>query len=193
MLLSGICSSARGTLTRCVIAMTAAGALFSVPVAARAQTITQDEALRLAFPAPLRVERHTAYLTAEQLRRATAMAGHTVTQSVVTYYLARDARGIAGIAYFDSHRVRTHGEVLMFVVGADARIKRTEVLHFAEPREYRAPDRWLDLFDERPLNSELSLKRDIPNITGATLTAQAVTNAARRVLALHHVINPFAR
>ncbi|HUF51489.1 MAG TPA: FMN-binding protein [Longimicrobiales bacterium] len=166
--------------------------LSGTPAHVHAQApVTQDEALRSAFPAPLRVERRTAYLDRAQLQRASALAGHAVTQSVVNYYVAVGAHGATGIAYFDGHRVRTHGEVLMFVVDTDARIRHTEVLVFAEPPEYRAPHRWLDLFAGRSLSPELSHKRGIPNISGATLTAQAVTNAARRVLALHQVIDPF--
>lgn len=164
--------------------------LCGAPVQAHAQgTLTQDEALSLAFPAPLRYERRTAYLDRAQLARAAQLAGDAVSQSVVSYYVASDG---SSVAYFDSHRVRTHGEVLMIVVGPDARIRRTEVLRFAEPPEYRAPDRWLALFEGRALTPGLSLKRDIPNMTGATLTAQAVTAAARRVLALHAVIRPLA-
>ena len=45
--------------------------------------------------------------------------------------------------------------------------------------------------DGRPgLEEDLSLKREIPNLTGATLTAQAAVGATRRVLALHRVIRP---
>jgi Na+-translocating ferredoxin:NAD+ oxidoreductase subunit G len=157
-------------------------------------TLTQDAALRLAFPAPLRVERRTAYLDTAQLGRARSLAdGPAVQQGIVTYYLALTPTGEpAGVAYFDSHRVRTLAEVVMFVIGADSRIRHIEVLRFAEPPEYRAPARWLRLFAGRELSPELSLKRGIPNITGASLTANAITQAARRVLALHSVIQPFA-
>ena len=79
----------------------------------------------------------------------------------------------------------------MIVVTQGNAVARIDVLRFAEPPEYRAPDGWLELLQERSLGDELSLKRDIPNITGATLTARAIVNAARRVLALHSVINPF--
>lgn len=154
-------------------------------------TLTQDEALRLAFPAPLRIERRTAFLDEAQLDRVRDLAGDgSIRQGVVTYYVAVGPAGPVGAAYFDSHRVRTHGQVLMFVIDAQARLRRTEVLHFAEPPEYRAPERWLELFRGHTLSPRLSLKRDIPNMTGATLTSQAVTQAARRVLALHRVIAP---
>jgi Na+-translocating ferredoxin:NAD+ oxidoreductase subunit G len=173
----------------CAAVCAAASLLLPAPGRAQA-TITQDEALALAFPG-LRVERRTAYLDEAQLERARARSGSEITQSVITYYVAQDGARPAGVAYFDNHRVRTLGQVLMIVVGPDARIRRTEVLRFAEPPDYRAPERWLALFEGRALTPDLSLKRGIPTMTGATLTAQAVTDAARRVLALHSVIAPF--
>lgn len=158
--------------------------------------MTQDEALELAFPGAERVERRTAYLTDEDLRRASELAGEgaEVEVAVLPYYvaLAQDGRPV-GVAYFDAHRVRTLPEVLMVVVDVEDRVRRVEVVRFSEPPEYRAPGGWMDQFGDRPLDGELSLKGDIANITGATLTARAVTAAVRRVLALHEVIDPFTR
>ena len=42
------------------------------------------------------------------------------------------------------------------------------------------------------LSEELSLKRSIANMTGATLTSNAIVRATRRVLAIHERIRPFA-
>ncbi|GBD31630.1 hypothetical protein HRbin33_00589 [bacterium HR33] len=159
------------------------------------QRLTQEQALRLAFPEPARIERMTAFLSQADLERAREIAGPGVEirSSVITYYLGRRGGEILGAAYFDRHRVRTLDEVLMIVVGPDDRIKHIEVLRFAEPPEYRPPEGWLRQLQDRALDDELSLKGAIVNLTGATLTSQAVVQAARRVLALHRVIAPFAR
>lgn len=165
--------------------------LAAVPAAAQG-VVTQEEALRLAFPGAT-VERRTAYLDEAQLREARRGAGPgvEVKQRVVTYYVASKDGRPQGAAYFDAHRVRTLGEVLMLVVDPEARVQRIEVLRFAEPPEYRASQRWLEQFTGEGLAPELSLRKGIVNMTGATLTANAVTQAARRVLALHSVIRPF--
>lgn len=157
--------------------------------------LTQTEALELAFPLPARVERRTAFLTDQELDAARARAGRNVEISdrIVSYYLARSDGAPRGVAYFDAHLVRTLREVIMVVVSPEDRIDRIEILRFAEPPEYRAPESWLRQFDGSPLTDELSLKGGIVNLTGATLTSRAVTRAARRVLALHHVIDPWQR
>lgn len=153
-----------------------------------AQNLTQDEALALAFPGAT-VERQTAYLDDAQLARARALAGDDVEieSGIVSYYVA----GTEGVAYFDAHRVRTLPEVLMIIVGPDARVRRIETVRFREPPEYEAPEGWMQQFDGRALDDRLSVRRDIANITGATLTSRAVTAAVRRTLALHAVIHPF--
>jgi len=164
------------------------------PPAARAQVLmTQEEALEVAFPPPARVERRTAYLTETQLERARALAAPDVEveQTVVTHYVGmRDGRPV-GVAYFDVHRVRTMAEVAMVVVTPDGKVSRVDVLKFMEPPEYLAPEGWLRQLEGRPLDEELSTRGAIRNLTGATLTARALTRAARRVLALHAVIDPF--
>lgn len=168
-------------------------AALAMPAPGAAQTLlTQEEALALAFPAPTRVERKTAYLTEAQLRRARELAGSDVEvdQELVTYYVGYHDRRPVGVAYFDVHRVRTLAEVVMVVVTPDARIDRLDVLKFMEPPEYRVPDSWIGQIEGRRLDDELSLKGAVRNMTGATLTARALTRAARRVLALHAVIAP---
>ncbi|MDX1673548.1 MAG: FMN-binding protein [Longimicrobiales bacterium] len=161
---------------------------------AAAQTLmTQEEALALAFPGDTVVERRTAYLSPAQLDRARELAGAAVDieQTIVTYYVGRRNGTFAGAAYFDVHRVRTKNEVVMVVVDPDHTLRRMEVLKFTEPPEYRAPDAWIQQLEGRPLDDALSVRGGIRSIAGATLTARAMTEAARRVLALHAVIEPF--
>lgn len=160
--------------------------------AAGQETLTQREALRLAFPAPAEIERRTAYLTEDQLERARELAapGVEIDEALVTHYVGRTADSALGVAYFDAHVVRTLREVLMVVVEPGGRIGRIEVLSFQEPREYRPPEGWLDEFAGRSLSDRLSTKGEVVNVTGATLTSRAVTRAARRVLALHRVVDP---
>lgn len=164
------------------------------PAPAHAQGLTQVEALRLAFPRATGIDRRTAFLEDAQLERAARLAGGgvRVDQPIVTHYVGtREGRAL-GVAYFDAHRVRTMQEVIMIVVGTEDEVQRIEILSFAEPPEYMAPEGWLDQFDGEALSADLALGRRIRNISGATLTSRAITEATRRVLALHRVIDPFA-
>lgn len=175
-----------------VLVLVTVGTLLPARRASAQVLMTQEEALALAFPAPTTVERKTAYLSDAQLERARELAGADVDidQSIITYYVGYTDRRPIGVAYFDAHRVRTMEEVVMVVVDPDERVRRLDVLKFMEPPEYKAPDGWVAQIEGRPLEPELSLRGEIRNLTGATLTARALTRAARRVLALNAVIDP---
>lgn len=166
------------------------------PIRAHAQVtrLTQDEALRLAFPPPAAIDRRTAYLAEADLARVAELAGAEAgaESGVVTYYVATRNDSAVGVAYFDAHRVRSLREVLMVVVTPAGRVRRVEVVKFEEPPEYRAPDTWLRQFDGRGLDGDLRLSGGIAVMSGATLTSRATVRATRRVLALHAVIAPFA-
>ena len=59
-----------------------------------------------------------------------------------------------------------------------------------EPEEYLPRPSWYAQFIGKRLDDDLRLKRGIKGVTGATLTARATTDAARRLLALHAVAFP---
>lgn len=171
-------------------------AAVAVAVAARptsAQYLAQDEALRRAFPEGTSVERRTAYLDNAQIERARALAGRDVEveSGVVSYYVGSQGGSPVAAAYFDAQRVRTLPQVLMIVINTRGQIESIQIVRWAEPPEYRPPTRWIAQFLGRILDDDLSERRGIAGITGATLTTRATTAASRRVLALHQVIAPF--
>ena len=104
-------------------------------------------------------------------------------------YRAHDDQGrLIGTAYFDNHSVRTKRETLMFVVDPEGHLSRIEVLAFGEPPQYMPKARWYAQLLGLGLSPELSLKGEIKNMAGATLSARATVSAARRVLAAHQLI-----
>ena len=146
---------------------------------------TVEEALTLAFP-DAEVERQSVFLSDGELARVAAASGVDGQPALVTRYVADG--GEAGSAYLDTHRVRTLPETLLVVVGADGSLRRIEVVRFREPIDYLPSRRWYEQFEGMRLDRELELHRAIRPITGATLTARATTDTARRLLAVHKVL-----
>jgi len=175
-----------------VLVLTSIIASLQPPHAGGQVRLTQEEALRLAFPEPAAIERRTAFLDQPQIDRIADLAGSEPTGTLVTYYVGRSGNDALGVAFFDVHRVRTLPELLMIVVTPAGQVERVEILRFSEPREYRAPEGWLDRFTERRLDDDLEKKNAVAGITGATLTSRAVTDAIRRALALHEVLDPLS-
>ena len=161
--------------------------LASSSATAQSGLITREEALAAVFPGA-QVEAERVFLTADQTHRAAVLAGGAAPPALVARYVARRGREVVGRAYVDTHVVRTKRESLLISLDSSGRVQRIDVTAFLEPPEYRAPERWLQQYDQRPLGDDLTLQRAIRPIAGASLTAIAANAAVRRVLAIDQVL-----
>jgi hypothetical protein len=166
-------------------------ALLLAPGPAGARSLlTQEEALAVAFPRAAQVVRENHFLTSEQLEEARRLSEVPIGLELWTRYVGVLDGKVVGTAYFDTHLVRTLPETLLIVVGAEGRVERVEVVAFAEPPDYLPRPAWYGQFQGRRLDGELTIRRGIRSVTGATLSARAATDAVRRVLAIHGVLPP---
>jgi hypothetical protein len=151
--------------------------------------MTQQQALAYYFPVGT-IQRKTVFLSDPQVEAIQRQAKVRVDSKVVTYYVGKTPAGMPAYAFFDTHIVRTMPETFMAVIRPDSTVGAVEVLAFYEPEDYLPPARWLSLLVDSRLTDELRLNRGVRNISGATLSAQAITNGVRRLLATFEVAIP---
>jgi hypothetical protein len=162
--------------------------VFLVPFETTAKVfLSREEAMEKAFCAGARFDRETIFPSPAQVKRAQDLAGTgvTLTGAPLTRYIVMQKGAVAGFAYLDTHKVRTLRQTVMVFVTTSGALNRIDILTFGEPQEYMARKIWLQQFPDRKLDDELNIGRKIHGMSGATLTAHAVTDASRRVLALH--------
>ncbi len=163
--------------------------LCALPDNSRCEYLTMEEALELAF-GEAEVAKTTIYLEDEQRSAIEELAGCRLSSGIARAYVATDEAGErVGVAWFDTHTVRSQRETLMTVVDLEGCIERVEVLAFAEPKSYLPKPVFFAQFQGKRLK-EIRLNRGIRNIAGATMSARAAVNAARRSAALSQVLFP---
>jgi len=149
---------------------------------------TPERSMQGFFPGA-RIEVRNIIITKDQKKRIEKIARSRLGTRLISMYIAKRGDRIVGYGYVDIHRVRTHNESVLFVISPEGKIIGVEVLSFNEPLEYMADKEWLEIFKGKSLEKDqLRLGRDIPNITGATLTARAIAKASRRALAVWKVL-----
>jgi Na+-translocating ferredoxin:NAD+ oxidoreductase RnfG subunit len=148
----------------------------------------KKEALAQVFPDADRIEKITTILTDEQLAKVRELSGAEGEDKIVTWHVGHRGDQVLGYAYFESHTVRTLPETLLVVVAPSGEVRNLLLLAFYEPPEYEPSERWLGQFDAAKLGPDLRVARRIHGITGATLTARAVTRGVRKALALYQVL-----
>ncbi|MBI3005485.1 MAG: FMN-binding protein, partial [Ignavibacteriales bacterium] len=149
--------------------------------------LTKEEVLKIYFPGSAASQRKTVFLTDEQVKNIQEKSKARVESKIVTYYVGRDSSGNAGYAFFETQTIRTMPATYVVVVNADTSLRAVEILAFYEPEDYLPSKKWLAQFTNKNPRSDLWLKRGIHNMVGATLSAQALSDGVRRILATFEV------
>ncbi len=127
-------------------------------------------------------ERKTIFLTDEQVTNIQQLAKAKVESKIVTYYSSQK-----GFAFFETRTVRTMPATFIVVVNPNGSVRAVEMLAFYEPEDYLPTKKWMATFEHKTINDDLWLKRGIYNISGATLSAYAITESVRKILATYQI------
>ena len=132
----------------------------------------RDEALEAVFPDADSVEKLEIYVSEDDAKKIESLAKSKLKDRLFMVYRAVKGQETLGYAVIDTHELRSMTETVMFVVNPDGTLRQTEILAFFEPPEYKPASNWIALFDGKSTGDTLRVGRDIPNISGATITAE---------------------
>lgn len=149
--------------------------------------LNKEEALNLAFPDVETIEQVQVFLKNEQVEKIQELARTKLDSRFYTFYKGIKNNKTTGYAFIDTHEIRTKTETVIYVINRDGTLRHAEILAFFEPDDYKAGERWIELFENKPLGDSMRIGRDIPNITGATITSRAFAAATRKALSIYKV------
>lgn len=150
--------------------------------------LKKNEALNQAFPNADQFVKEQVFLNPEQVKNVELLSRSKLKSKLYIFYKATSNGNILGYALIDTHLLRTTTETVMFVINKDGTLREIEILAFFEPTDYMPGNKWVNLFNRNPLEDSLRVGKKIPNITGATITSNSFTKAARKVLAIYKVV-----
>lgn len=150
----------------------------------------RDEALELAFPGADRIDKREIFLTEKQAQEIESLSRSRLSTRIYIVYEGFNGDTSLGYAIIDTHNLRTKTETVMFVINPDGTLRQAEILAFFEPPEYMPGKNWIALFYGKSIRDSLKPGKDIPNITGATITSTSLAQTIRQVLAIVRVALP---
>ncbi len=147
-----------------------------------------EKVLKEIFP-DSKIEIKNFVISETQQQKVKELSGIKFDTRLVTFYLINSNSLVKAYGFVDIHTVRTHPEVVLYILNEKGEIDIIRILSFKEPPEYMADENWLKQFKGKTIGKDiLHLRRDIPNMTGATLTSKAITDNARKVIAIWKII-----
>ncbi|MCB0364578.1 MAG: FMN-binding protein [Bdellovibrionaceae bacterium] len=162
--------------------------LFQLAPAGMAEMLTPpDKAARFLFPEASEIKKESLLLTAGEKAEASKIAKAQIHDGVFTFYRAKKGDEELGFGGIFTSTVRTKNQTSMVGLDPNGKVLGIEVIAYYEPPEYLPQKKWLELFKGKKRDESLRLGQDIPIVTGATMTTEAMTEAVRIVRAVWEV------
>ncbi|MEZ5559728.1 MAG: FMN-binding protein [Pseudomonadales bacterium] len=158
-------------------------------VAFAADYLDVAQAQRLLFPDATTFVDRTVTLTDAQRSEIRKRAG--VRQRSATQRVWRSERNGQPLGWFIVDDVIGKHEFITYAVAISPQgeVLGVEILSYRETHGGEVRDAsWREHFDGKTLADPLRLDRDIPNISGATLSCRNLVDGVKRLLVLHDLV-----
>ena len=129
------------------------------------------------------IKEKSLVLTKEQSEKSQKEARIIFKDKVFRYYQVLNANKPVGKALLITRKVRTKNITLLVGIDNQQKIEFIETIALSEPPEYKPKNKWLKQSYPSGLTA-LELNKDMPHISGATLSAQAVYDSVKWALQL---------
>ena len=147
-----------------------------------------DEVIKSSFNGVSTIEPKQIILTKEQFSQVQSRAKAAVRTRVYRYYDIQSTTERLGYAVLISRKVRAKKATVLYVFDNTGRLKFTEIMAFGEPPEYIPNKTWMSQLQEQNPSTALTVGKDIPTISGSTLSARSITEGARIARAIYEIV-----
>lgn len=148
---------------------------------------SKQEAMELAFGTDSKVEMQSLFLKPADTEKIEQLARVKLDSALFTFYVGKKTGEIIAYAAIETHKVRTKPETLLIILNAQGQLAQVETLAFHEPPEYQPSKRWYAQLFNLPLE-DVSFRKKVQGISGATLSSRAALDSVRKVLAVYQVM-----
>lgn len=147
--------------------------------------ITPVESMNMAFGGSVEITKKNTLLSKKDAKRIQNIAKVKLNSKIFRIFTAKEDSTIVGYGILINQKVRSKNAVIMYHITNLGLLKSVEVVSFNEPLEYLPSKTWNSQFKDRETDKMLRVSKDIPTITGATLSARAITDASRVAFAIY--------
>jgi len=147
-----------------------------------------DEVIHASFPKSTKMAKHSIILSKKQFSQIQQKAKAKVTTKVYRYYTLSNSGKTIGYAILGFRKVRTKKATVLYGFDMKGTLIFTEIMAFGEPPEFIPSSIWMGQLQKKSASSQLTVGKDIPTISGATLSARSLTNGARVARAIYEIV-----
>lgn len=147
-----------------------------------------DEVIKSSFTGVSTIEPKQIILTKKQFSQVQSRAKAAVRTKIYRYYDIKSKTQRLGYAVLISRKVRAKNATVLYAFDNCGTLKFTEIMAFGEPPEYMPNKTWMSQLQDKDTSSTLTVGKDIPTISGSTLSARSITEGARVARAIYEIV-----
>ena len=154
----------------------------------QAQILTSPiDAMKENYGADIEVSKKNYLLHSDEADKVQKLAQLKLDTKIYRIYTAKKGDKILGYGVLVSRKVRSNTAVVLYTIHDDT-LQTIDIIAFNEPLEYVPTQTWQEQFNNVATDNYLQLNREIPTITGATLSARSITDGSRLAFALYNTL-----
>ncbi len=144
-----------------------------------------EEALKILFKDSKEVIKEDHTISSDLQEKVKKTLGYSLSKSSYPFYIGKTDGKIDGYAIIDDQVGKVSPITFITRINPDGKVAQVEIMVYRESHGGEvASKRFLNQFREKSFNDELRLHGNIVNVTGATLSSEALVVGVKRALAL---------
>ncbi|MCO4846262.1 MAG: FMN-binding protein [Sulfurovum sp.] len=146
------------------------------------------EVIESSFQNVSAIETKSLILSSEQFKKVRSYAKTSINTKVYRYYNIKSNAKDLGKAVLITRKVRSKKATVLYAFDNTGTLRFSEIMAFGEPPEYIPSSIWMEQLKKQKKTAKLTLGKDIPTISGSTLSARSITEGARVARAIFETV-----
>ena len=154
-----------------------------------ADYLTESDARKILFPDAIEFTKKDVTLSEDQISKIKELSGVRQRNKNPSIAIAKSKEKILGLIFIDDVVGKHEFITYAAAVDPEGRVLGIEIMTYRETHggEIRQ-ESWRKNFKGKILSDPFKLDKDVPNITGATLSCRNVLDGVKRLLAIQQVL-----
>ena len=161
--------------------------LFALPLSAKV-LIPPIDAMKYSYGNEAVIVKKNILISKVQASKIEKASKTKLNSKIFRVFKATKESKLLGYGILINKKVRSKNAVVLYFISKDAILKSIEIVAFNEPLEYLPSDKWNSQFENVPTDKMLRVSKEIPTITGATLSARSITDGSRVAFAFYNEV-----
>lgn len=159
----------------------------TLPLSAK-MLISPIDAMKQSYGVDSKIIEESIILSGAEAKKVQEASQVKLGSKIFKVFKAVQDGKTQGYGVLINRKIRSKNGVVLYMISPESILKGIEVIAFNEPMEYVPSKKWISQFENVDTQTSLMLSKDIPTITGATLSAKSFVDGSRVAFALYNEI-----